>query len=272
MGKELPNEGMNHFNDDWKLGDKDKDGKEIGHAHKNARYTVRINELSNADPNLHNPDGVPISGVIYGGRDFDTSVPVFQSLSWNHGVYVGATIESETTAATIGQVGVRKFSPMANLDFLVVQLGKYIKNHMDFGNKLKKPPLVFATNYFIKENDEFLNEKVDKKVWLLWMEGRVHGEYDAIETAIGYIPKYEDIQPLFKQIFNRDYTKELYEKQFSIRVQKFLEKIERMEKIYDAEEDIPQAFTDILKDQKQRLLAYKEKYKKDTVNPFEIVP
>jgi len=271
MGKELPDEGMNHYSDNWKLGYKDKDGKVVEHAHKNARYTVRINELANADPNLHNPDGVPISGVIYGGRDSDTSVPVFQSLSWNHGVYIGATIESETTAATIGQVGVRKFSPMANLDFLVVQLGKYIENHMNFGNKLKKPPLVFATNYFIKENDEFLSEKVDKKVWLIWMEARVHGEYDAIETAIGYIPKYEDIQPLFKQIFNRDYTKELYEKQFSIRVQKFLEKIERMEKIYAAEEDIPQAFINILKDQKQRLLAYKEKYKKDTVSPFEIM-
>jgi phosphoenolpyruvate carboxykinase (GTP) len=270
MGKELPDEGMNHYSENWKLGDKDKDGKVVEHAHKNARYTVRINELSNADPNLHNPDGVPISGVIYGGRDSDTSVPVFQSLSWDHGVYIGATIESETTAATIGQVGVRKFSPMANLDFLVVQLGKYIKNHMAFGNKLKKLPLVFATNYFIKENDEFLSEKVDKKVWLIWMEGRVHGEYDAIETAIGYIPKYEDLRPLFKQIFNRDYTKEMYEKQFSIRVQKFLEKIERMEKIYNGEEDIPQAFTDILADQKERLLAYKEKYNKDTVSPFEI--
>jgi len=271
MGKELPDDGMNHYGENWKLGDKDKDGKAIEHAHKNARYTVRINELSNADPNLHNPDGVPISGVIYGGRDSDTSVPVFQSLSWEHGVYIGATIESETTAATIGQVGVRKFSPMANLDFLVVQLGKYIKNHINFGKKLKNQPLVFATNYFIKENDEFLSEKVDKKVWLMWMEGRVHGEYDAIETAIGYIPKYEDIQPLFKQIFNRDYTKELYEKQFSIRVQKFLDKIERMEKIYAGEDDIPQAFINILKDQKERLLAYKEKYNKDTVSPFEIV-
>jgi phosphoenolpyruvate carboxykinase (GTP) len=271
MGQELPDEGMNHFSENWKLGDKDKEGKAVEHAHKNARYTVRINELSNADPNLHNPDGVPIRGVIYGGRDSDTSVPVFQSLNWEHGVYIGATVESETTAATIGQVGVRKFSPMANLDFLVVQLGKYIKNHINFGNKLKKPPLVFATNYFIKENDEFLSEKVDKKVWLIWMEGRVHGEYGAIETAIGYIPKYEDVKPLFRQIFNRDYTKELYEKQFSIRVQKFLEKVERMEKIYADEEDIPQAFINILKDQKERLLAYKEKYNKDSVSPFEIM-
>jgi len=271
MGQELPNEGMNHFSENWKLGDKDKEGKVVEHAHRNARYTIRINELSNVDPNLHNPDGVPISGVIYGGRDSDTSVPVFQSLNWEHGVYIGATIESETTAATLGQEGVRKFSPMANLDFLVVQLGKYIKNHIKFGKKLKNPPLTFATNYFIKENGEFLSEKVDKKVWLIWMEGRVHGEYDAIETPIGYIPKYEDVQLLFKQIFKREYTKEIYIKQFSIRLKKFLEKTERMEKIYAGEDDIPQAFTDILKDQKERLLAFKEKYKKDTVSPFEIV-
>ena len=270
MGKDLPNEGMNHFSDNWKLGDKDKEGKAVEHAHKNSRYTVRINELANVDPNLDNPDGVPISGIIYGGRDSDTSVPVFQSLSWEHGVYIGATIESETTAATLGQEGVRKFSPMANLDFLVVQLGKYIKNHLKFGNSLDKQPAVFATNYFIKENGEFLSEKIDKKVWLVWMEGRVHGEYDAIETPIGFIPKYEDIQKLFKQIFDREYTKELYEKQFSIRIKKFLEKIERMEKIYSEEEDIPEVFTNIMKDQKSRLLAFKDKYGKDIVNPLEI--
>ncbi|MGD2035291.1 MAG: phosphoenolpyruvate carboxykinase domain-containing protein, partial [Bacteroidales bacterium] len=223
------------------------------------------------DPNLHNPDGVPVSGVIYGGRDSDTSVPVFQSLDWEHGVYIGATIESETTAATLGQEGVRKFSPMANLDFLVVQLGKYIRNHLKFGAKLKEAPAVFATNYFIKENGEFLSEKVDKKVWLIWMEGRVHGEYDAIETPIGYIPKYEDLHSLFKQIFNREYTRELYEKQFSIRVEKFLEKIERMKKIYSDEDDVPEAFYKVMKNQKDKLMTFKEKYGKSIVSPFEIV-
>ena len=270
MGQDLPNEGMNHYSDNWKLGDKDKNGNVVTHAHKNARYTVRINELENVDPNLHNPDGVPVNGIIYGGRDSDTSVPVFQSLSWEHGVYIGATIESETTAATLGQEGVRNFSPMANLDFLVVQLGKYINNHIKFGNSLKTQPLVFATNYFIKENGEFLSEKVDKKVWLIWMEGRIHGEYDAIETPIGFIPKYEDVQVLFKEIFNREYSKELYEKQFSIRIKKFLEKIERMEKIYADEEDIPAEFRNIMKDQKEKLLAFKEAKGKETVSPFEI--
>ncbi|MBN1158158.1 MAG: phosphoenolpyruvate carboxykinase (GTP) [Bacteroidales bacterium] len=270
MGMELPGEGMNHFSEHWKLGDVDREGKKVGHAHKNARYTVRINELSNVDPNLHNPDGVPVSGIIYGGRDSDTSVPVLQSLSWEHGVYLGATIESETTAATLGKEGVREFSPMANLDFLVVQLGRYIENHIKFGNKLKKPPLTFATNYFIKENGEFLSEKVDKKVWLIWMEGRVHGEYDVIETPVGYIPKYDDLAPLFRQIFNKDYSRELYEKQFSIRVKKFLEKIERMEKIYAEEEDIPKAFRDVMQDQKEKLLAFREKFGRDVVSPFEL--
>ncbi|GAH64471.1 unnamed protein product, partial [marine sediment metagenome] len=185
MGKELPKEGANHYSDHWRYGDKDADGKEIGYCHKNARYTVRISDLENADPALNDPDGVPVDGIIYGGRDSDTSVPVYQSLNWVHGVAIGATLESETTSATLGAEGVRKFSPMANLDFLVVPLGRYIQNHIRFGEGLSKAPLVFATDYFLKEDGNYLNEKVDKKVWLLWMEGRVHKEYDALETPIG---------------------------------------------------------------------------------------
>ncbi len=104
MGKELPDKGVN-LSGKWKLGNKDKEGKDIAHAHKNARYTVRIQELENADPKLNDPDGVPISGIIYGSRDSDTSVPVYQSLGWIHGVFIGASIESETTSATLGQEG-----------------------------------------------------------------------------------------------------------------------------------------------------------------------
>ena len=90
------------------------------------------------------------------------------------------------------------------------------------------------------------------------------------ETPVGYIPKYEDVHELFKQIFNREYSRELYEKQFSIRVKKFLEKIERMEHIYAEEEDIPQVFTEIMQDQKRKLQAFREKYGKDVVSPFKI--
>ncbi|MFH1642395.1 MAG: phosphoenolpyruvate carboxykinase (GTP) [Nanoarchaeota archaeon] len=268
MGKSLPEEGVN-FSGDWVKGNKDKNGNIIQPAHKNARYTIRIKELENADSKADDPEGVPIGGFIYGGRDSDTTVPVFESLSWSHGVYVGAVVESETTAATIGQAGVRKHNPMANLDFLVVPLGVYIRNHLAFGESLDKPPIIFHTNYFLKEDDMFLNAKVDKKVWLMWMEGRIHKEFGAIETPIGFLPKYEDLKELFRQIFDKEYTKEEYEKQFSIRLEKFLQKINRMEETYLGHKELPELFLQHLQQEKQRLTEAKDKYKKDVVSPFD---
>jgi phosphoenolpyruvate carboxykinase (GTP) len=241
----------------------------VDYCHKNARYTIRISELSNADPKLHDPEGVPIEGVIYGGRDSDTSVPVYQSLDWVHGVVIGATLESETTFATLGKGGVRAFSPMANIDFLVVPLGRYIRNHINFGAGLKEAPLVFATNYFLKKDGRFLNEKVDKKIWLLWMEGRVHGEYSAMETPIGHIPRYEDLRSLFQEVFQREYKREDYEEQFSIRIDKFLEKIERMESIYAEEQEVPEDFSSCLQTLKSRLAEARKKYGAGVVSPQE---
>lgn len=268
MGKELPEEGSNHYGE-WKKGMKDDNEKEITAAHKNARYTVRISELDNADLNADNPNGVPVEGIIYGGRDSDTSVPVYETLSWPHGVFTGACLESETTAATLGAEGVRTLSPMANMDFLVVPLGTYIKNHLKFGEELDKEPKVFATNYFLKEGGKFLNEKVDKKIWLLWSEGRVHNEYDAIETPIGLIPKYEDVKTLFKQVFSKDYSEEEYIKQFSIRTTKWLDKMNRIEAIYKAEEEIPQIFHDHIEQQRTRLKKAAEKLGKEVISPFD---
>jgi len=268
MGKPLPEEGEN-FSGTWMKGKKDTAGKEILCAHKNARYTIRLKELKNVDPRLDDREGVPISGVIYGGRDSDTSVPVYQSFDWAHGVFIGAILESETTAATIGAVGVRELSPMANLDFLVVPLGTYLRNHLKFGEGLSVRPPVFATNYFLKENGKFLNEKVDKKIWLLWMEGRVHGEYEAIETPIGFIPRYGDIRKLFKKIFNKDYTRKDYDTQFSIRVDKFLEKMDRVENAYREEHDIPDEFHAWLEKIRARLLDAKKKFGSGAVLPGE---
>ena len=268
MGSDLPDRGVNHSGD-WKKGNKDDKGNEILPAHKNARYTLRISELENADPRLDDPDGVPVSGIIYGGRDSDTSVPVYQSFDWEHGVYIGATIESETTAATLGAAGVRKASPMANLDFLVVPLGRYFRNHIKFGDSLKKKPLVFATNYFLKEEGKFLNEKVDKKVWLYWMEGRVNNEYDSIKTPVGYIPVYEDVRNLFKQIFDREYTRAEYDRQFSIRTDMFLEKIKRMEDLYRDEDDMPEEFYKTMNMIKDNLLkAQEESGQKDILPEY----
>lgn len=268
MGQILPEDGYN-FSGKWTKDKKDAKGVAIPPAHKNARYTIRLNELKNVDPKLYDPEGVPVSGIIYGGRDSDTSVPVYQSFDWAHGMFIGASLESETTAATLGEVGVRELSPMANLDFLVVPLGTYLSNHIKFGNRLLLKPLVFATNYFLKEDGKFINEKVDKKVWLMWMEGRVHGEYSAIETPIGYIPKYEDLAKLFLQIFNRNFSRDMYEKLFTVRVDKFLEKLERVEKAYKEEEGIPDEFNTIMDMLRNRLLTAKNKSGKSAIPPEE---
>ncbi len=265
MGKEIPTEGIN-FSGKWFHGKKDAKGNDILAAHKNARYTIRINELENVDKNAENPEGVQVNGFIYGGRDSDTTPPVREALSFAHGVFLGASIESETTAAAIGKVGVRKHNPMSNIEFLTVPLGKYIENHLKFGEALDKPPLIFCTNYFLKDNGKFLNQKVDKKVWLMWMEGRVHKEFGAIETPIGFIPKYEDLKMLFHKIFHRDYTEEEYVKEFSIKVKKLLEKLDRIEAIFRDEGDIPETFYQHLNAQRQRL----KEMRGDVVSPFDI--
>jgi len=199
-------------------------------------------------------------------------VPVAESLDWNHGVFMGAIIESETTAATLGAVGERKSSPMANMDFVIVPLSRYIKNHIKFGNNLRNPPRVYATNYFLKGNDgQYLNGKLDKRVWILWAEGRIHGDFEAIRTPIGRIPKYEDLAKLFQAVFNgRIYTKEEYIAQFSLRIPKYLDKFDRMEAQYQEEDGMPDEFWNCLHDRRRELLALKGELQVDVVSPFDL--
>ncbi|MFX0069733.1 MAG: phosphoenolpyruvate carboxykinase (GTP) [Candidatus Hermodarchaeota archaeon] len=271
MGKAVPKKGIN-FAGKWHKGLKDEKGKEIPHAHPNARYTIRISDLSNADINLNSPEGVPIEGIFYGGRDSDTMPPVLESLNWEHGVFLGASIESETTSATLGAEGVRKASPMANLDFVVVPLGKYLENHKRFGDKLDVCPKVFATNYFLKDSaGKYLNGMLDKLVWVMWSESRTHDEREAIKTPIGFIPHYHDLRELFRLYLNKDYTKKEYKEQFTIRIKRLLEKLDRIEAIYKKERNTPEFFWHTLEEQRKNLKALREEYKKDTISPFKLV-
>jgi len=138
---EVPTKGIN-YSGEWYKGKVDKDGKVIPPSHPNARFTLSLETLENIDENLHNPEGVSVSGIIYGGRDSDTWVPLCEAFDWAHGIVCkGASIESETTAATLGKVGVREFNPMSNLDFLSIPIGKYIEINLEFGAKLKSPQL-----------------------------------------------------------------------------------------------------------------------------------
>lgn len=270
MGSTTPDHGFNHSGE-WFKGKKDVNGKEIPLAHKNARYTMRLSELENIDPNFDEKNGVRVDAVIYGGRDSDTNVPIYQAFDWKHGVFIGALLESETTAATLGKEGQREHSPMANLDFIVVPLGIYIKNHLSFGQRLSQTPLVFSANYFLKdENGNYMNDKIDKKVWIFWAEGRVHGEYEAIETPIGFIPKYEDISNLFRKTLGKSYTSEQYEKQFSIRTEKLLAKLDRIQRVY-ADEKVPEEVMIMFQNQRELLYEARERFKKETISPFDFL-
>ncbi|MBU1863884.1 MAG: phosphoenolpyruvate carboxykinase (GTP) [Candidatus Omnitrophica bacterium] len=259
---EIPTVGVN-YSGRWYKGKVDKDGKEISPSHKNARFTFCLDILDNVDPLVHDPVGVELSGILYGGRDSDTSVPVEESFSWIHGLITkGACLESETTAATLGQEGIRVFNPMSNIDFLSIPIGRYIRDNLKFGEKIKNPPRIFGVNYFLKDRDgQWLNDKNDKAIWLKWMELRVTDEVDAIRTPTGYIPTYQDLKVLFTRVLHKTYPKKEYIKQFTIRSSENLAKINRMMTIYQTRVlDTPEIVFTVLKEQQKRLIDAQAQY------------
>jgi phosphoenolpyruvate carboxykinase (GTP) len=263
MGCELPKDGIN-YSGYWWEGKTDEQGNPIPPAHKNARYTVALKALENCDPELDNPLGVELGGIMYGGRDAKAYVPVQQSFSWEHGIICyGASLETETTFAIIGQEGIPEINMMSIQDFISIPLGQNIRNNLAFGKKLSKPPLIFGVNYFLRdlETGKFLNAPRDKHVWVKWMELRVHNDVGAIKCPTGLIPKYEDLRLLFKQVLDKEYRKEDYIKQFTTRVSENLEKIERVKRFYQEKvADTPAELFQILDQQCERLLKAKERF------------
>jgi len=228
-GMETPDCGSNHSGP-WNKGNKDAKGNEIPLAHSNARYTIRLDYLQNFDKEgFDSKKGVKVQGVLYGGRDSDTTVPVEESPSWKDGILLKAcTLESETTSATIGKEGVRSPSPMANLDFVSYPVGEYITNNVNFINGIKEQPKIFSTNYFMRgPNGKFMTSKLAKKVWLHWAEGRIHGEYDVWDTPTGKIPRYKDLQKLFRELLNEDFSENDYIYLFTFRCANWMEKLNR---------------------------------------------
>jgi len=194
---------------------------------------------------------------MYGGRDARACLPCQQSFSWEHGIIAyGASLETETTFAIIGKEGVPEINLMSIQDFVAIPLGKYIQNNLDFGKKVKKPPLVFGVNYFLRDKDgAFVNGIRDKHVWVKWMELRVHGEVGALRTPTGLIPRYEDLRPLFKEAVGTDYSQEDYVKQFTIRIRENLAKVDRVERFHRQNaSDGPPEVLEVLSEQRKRLL------------------
>ena len=179
----------------WHPGQLDKDGKPVLAAHPNSRFTAPARNCPCIDPKWEDPAGVPITAIVYGGRRMSEIPLVFQSTSWNHGVYLGATLSSEQTAAAEGKVGALRRDPMAMLPFCGYHMGDYFGHHIKIAGKLQNPPKIFHVNWFRKSaQGKFLWPGFgDNARVLKWIVERVKGTAGAKETPIGHVPNKEDL-------------------------------------------------------------------------------
>ncbi len=233
MGEALPEKGRN-FEGDWSS----KSGKLA--SHKNARFTIALDSLETYDPATEKPEGVKLSGLLFGGRDYTTMPTIVMAHNWMNSVVHGAIIRSATTATEIGADGSEKRSPFANEAFFPGPLAQYINHYKAFGENpniaKENLPSGFQVNYWLHksgrgilspgETDSLIGEKRDTKVWMRIMALMHQGKVETIWTPIGRIPKYQDLKKLFKEVIDKNYDKEIYSKQFSLYTENLIKRVD----------------------------------------------
>jgi phosphoenolpyruvate carboxykinase (GTP) len=173
----------------------DDKGNKVFGAHPNSRFTAPISQCPCVSNRLEHHHGVKIDAIVFGGRRASLAPLVYESFDWEHGVFVGATMASERTAAQFGKQGEVRRDPMAMLPFCGYNLGMYFQHWLEMGKKMAKPPKIFNVNWFkLDKNGKFLWPGFGENLRVLeWIMDRCSNQVDAQETPIGYVPKPESL-------------------------------------------------------------------------------
>jgi phosphoenolpyruvate carboxykinase (GTP) len=223
-------------------------------AHPNSRFTSPASQCPVIDPAWEDPEGVPISAILFGGRRAGTVPLVYQAFSWKHGTFIGSIVSSEQTAAAVGTIGKLRHDPFAMLPFCGYNMGDYFQHWLDIGNNTnaEKLPKVFYVNWFRKDADgKFLWPGYGENIRVLsWILDRLEGKDNAEISPIGYIPKLESINTS-----GLDVTKEQMEKLLSVDDSEWLTEAENIEEYYKIfGKHLPKGLADELNNLKARLV------------------
>ncbi len=225
-----PKNALNWRGEKWDYTKYDKHDKSTCAAHPNSRFTAPAKQCPCVSPEFDSLTGVPLDAIVFGGRRAKTAPLVYQSRNWQHGTFVGSIMASETTAAASGAVGVVRRDPMAMLPFCGYDMGEYFGHWLEMGKKISNPPKIFHVNWF-RTDDE------GNFIWpgfgdnfrvLLWILDRCADKVDAVDTAIGYVPKAEDID-IEELDISRDTIRDL----LSVDKEHWLEDIDNIKAFYD---------------------------------------
>lgn len=224
MGVDPPDHGI-----DWRGRPWTPDSGENG-ANPNARFTAPAAQCPVISPEWENPQGVPISAILFGGRRAKLAPLVYESFGWQHGTYVGATMASETTAAATGAVGVVRRDPMAMRPFCGYNMARYFRHWLEMGKRITRPPKIFHVNWFRQDsNGEFLWPGYGENLRALeWVLRRCNGEADAVETPIGYVPTKSSLN-----LDGLEISDSAIDKLLEVRRDDWIEELDGMQKFFD---------------------------------------